>query len=203
MRAALESTSPPNKTGAQFRVMLATKISNFNRFLTSSTIVLDTTVSDADMQDVRGNDYINDRVINFYAALLHQQQLDSDQQGSICIVDSAFVTKLLGIGTQGFPKLFRWLDNTVSLCSIPSARKFIFPVNVEHEHWYIVVALIKPKGSFSLLLMDSLYGDNLEHQKKVFCSLRAFLTAFTVSLFVFVYIHLGISTSLFLDRIYV
>jgi hypothetical protein len=201
MRAALESTPPLNRTGAQLRVMLATQIYNYcvGR---GHYYVLDTTVSDADMRLVRGNGYINSRVINFYAALLYHQQLDSDQQAGICIVDSGFVTRLLDVDIQGFPKFFRWLNNTLSQRSIPSAHKFIFPVNVAYTHWYIVVAAIKPKGGFSLLLMDSLYGDYLEHQRKVFCCLRAFLTAFTftVSLFLLYiyispYIHLFFSTA--------
>ena len=131
-----------------------------------------------DAQTVVGESWFSSEAINFYGAILLKDQADSAQPGTTVILDSQFAKVLLDNRKKN-PKLFRWVENTMKANNVKHGRVFIFPVNVSDSHWYIVVAVIESKTSFSLRIMDSMLGHYLSHQRNLFARLRSFFAAFT------------------------
>lgn len=78
--------------------------------------------------------------------------LDNRYHGNLCCFDFLFVKKLFEDGRYDYERVQTWAKR----CDMLEAEKLVFPINVNDNHWVMVVIYVKKKEMHFLdSLLDS------------------------------------------------
>ncbi|GBG27945.1 Sentrin-specific protease [Hondaea fermentalgiana] len=109
---------------------------------------------------LKGLEWLNDEVINFYLSLLRVRSLELIESGSkpalACYFHlSLFYTKLTENGQYDYSRVKRWTKRGFRKCDLFTQDVVFFPRNIGNSHWTLCAAFVKEKR---IEYFDSLAG---------------------------------------------
>jgi sentrin-specific protease 2 (axin associating molecule) len=100
---------------------------------------------------LRGSNWLNDAVINFYMAMLEDWSKQFDNSRTIAY-NTFFMSKLL----KDIEEVRKWRSRRRTFVDVWSVQQLLIPINISNKHWTLMA--VRPQ-ELTMTYLDSLEGN--------------------------------------------